>query len=121
MIGDDAAVFADQEAGAEDIDLEMRARAAGIELDHALLIDDRFAKSIDRNLNWFARRAIKKFDDDVEQTNARRICVNDGFGDFTFGLERLEPRLCLGELLLQRCGLRSITPARGGFFLDFGR
>ena len=104
MVGDDAAVFADEKSCAEDVDLKMRTRSAGIELHHALIIDDRFAEAVNGDLNRLAGLAVEKFDNNVQQANARRIGVDDGLGDFAFGFECFQARLRVGKLLLQRSG-----------------
>src|SRR5580698_4454137 len=101
MIGDDATVFADEKSRAENVDLKMRTGSAGIELDHALIIDDRFAEAVYGDLDRLAGLTIEEFDDDVQQADAGRVGVNNGLGDFAFGFECLEPRLRVGELLFQ--------------------
>ena len=101
MIGDDSSVAPHQEAGAKDIDLQMGSYAAGVELDHALLVDLRLAQGIDGDLNGLAGTLVEKFYDDVQQADAGPVAVNDGLGDLAFVFQKLEAVLRFRKLLLQ--------------------
>ena len=114
VVGDDAAVAGDEEAGAEDIDAEVRAGAFGVELDHALFVDAGLAGGVSHDADGFAGSAIEKFDDNVKQADAGAVIVNDGFGNFAFVFEKLEAALRVGELPAKGSGVGAFS---GSHFL----
>ena len=49
MVGQQAAIFAHQETGSENIQLQMRTAAFGIQLHHAFVVEARLAERVHRD------------------------------------------------------------------------
>src|SRR6266567_5552420 len=114
VIGDDFSVAFHEKAGTEDVNLEMGPRAAVGELQHAFIVDQRLASSIDGDLNGMAGLLVKEFDNNVEQADAGAEIVDDGFSNLAFAFEQFQAMLGVCELALQGISVRA---ARRSYFL----
>src|SRR6266700_1234506 len=113
VIGDDFSVAFHEKAGTEDVNLEMGPRAAVGELQHAFIVDQRLASSIDGDLNGMAGLLVKEFDNNVEQADAGAEIVDDGFSNLAFAFEQFQAMLRVCELALEESA--SAPPAEATF------
>src|SRR5579862_2204197 len=128
MVGKQATVFADQKAGAKNVELEVGAVAVEVELYHALIVQARLAEFVHSNEQRFAGRAVEEFHNHVQQADAGTIGVDDGFGDLGVAFDAAQALLGVGQLpaefgivtsasrhfFLKLVGLRLERGARGG-------
>src|SRR5262249_8658605 len=113
VIGQQAAVLANEKAGAKNVELKMRPSTFEIQLHISFVVEYRFAELIDGDEQRFAGGAVEEFDNDMEQAYARTVRSHDSFGDFAVVLDAVEPVLRLGKLTTQV----AVTATACGHFL----
>jgi hypothetical protein len=104
VISNDFPFAFDDKAGTENVNLKMRSRAARIKLRHAFVVDQRFAGGIDGDLDGTARLLVEKFDDNVQQANARHIGRPKGRSWWVFAFESSVEVWQAIAHIVQRCG-----------------
>jgi len=108
-IGDDAPVCAGEEAGAEDVYLHFGTAAAGGEERIAVAILQRIAFGIEAGVaERLAALLFAEGDRNMEQANAAEIQRNQILNGVAGLLDTLEPRVRVGELLLESGYLRGV-------------
>src|SRR5262245_52447344 len=103
MLGQQAAVFANEKAGSEDVELKVWAVAVEVELYIPFVIEQGFAELVHGDEQRLAGATVEKFDDHMEQTDARTVGLHNCFGDFAVALDATEPVLRFGKLAAQVC------------------
>src|SRR5882762_3025317 len=76
---------------------------------HAFVVDQRLASSIDGDLNGMAGLLVKEFDNNVEQADAGAEIVDDGFSNLAFAFEKFQAMLRVCELALQGIIVRAAS------------
>src|SRR5437899_12368093 len=79
----------------------MRPVAVSIQLNHTLVIHERFTESVHGNEDGFSGPTIEKFHDDVQEAHTGAIGAHDGFRNFAFALKAVQPALRVEQLFLK--------------------
>src|SRR6266478_6021068 len=79
----------------------MRPVAVSIQLNHTLVIHERFTESVHGNEDWFSGPTIEKFHDDVQEAHTGAIGAHDGFRNLAFALKAVQPALRVEQLFLK--------------------
>src|SRR5580704_16548470 len=102
MIREETSLAVYQKSGAKKVKLQRRSRAARSQRHHPLFIHRRLTCGIGNNTNYLSRILVPKLHDNMQQTDAGSVSVNDCFRNPALILQLVQALLRLLKLLFER-------------------